>query len=71
MLNALILISLSNETESGLARLLKRLPSLAEASSQPTSDRERTPSQPTSDQSLKGLLAAAKSGLSIRFWLAW
>ena len=44
MLNALILMPLSNETESGLARLLKRLPSLAEDRG---FEHERTPSQPT------------------------
>jgi len=44
MLNALILMPLSNESESGLARLLKRLPSLAEDCG---FKRGRTPSQPT------------------------
>jgi len=44
MLNALILMPLSNESESGLSRLLKRLPSLAEDCG---FKRERTPSQPT------------------------
>jgi len=44
MLNALILMPLSNESESGLARLLRRLPSLAEECG---FERERTPSQPT------------------------
>jgi hypothetical protein len=44
MLNALILMPLSNETESGLTRFLKRLPSLTEECS---FESERTPSQPT------------------------
>jgi len=44
MLNALILMPLSSESESGLARLLKRLPSLAEDCG---FKRGRTPSQPT------------------------
>jgi IS5 family transposase len=44
MLNALILMPLSNESESGLARLLKRLPSLAEECGFRDG---RTPSQPT------------------------